>query len=153
METFSALLAVCEGNSPVTGEFPSQRPVTRRFDVFFDLHLNKRLNKPSRGRWFETPSSSLWRHGNIFLPAFQARNQTGVAHENIRQYILRHLIVTASDRIEYVRRADTGWKWAHEDVTTGESFPHCWPFVRRIHQSSVGTLSHNIQANHKYSCD
>ena len=33
METFSALLALCEVNSPVTGEFPSQRPVTRRFDV------------------------------------------------------------------------------------------------------------------------
>ena len=37
----SALLALCAGNSPVTGEFPSQRPVTRRFDVFFDLRLNK----------------------------------------------------------------------------------------------------------------
>ena len=29
METFSALLEFCEGNSPVTGEFPAQRPVTR----------------------------------------------------------------------------------------------------------------------------
>ena len=37
METFSALLALCAGNTPATGEFPSQRPVTRRFDVFFDL--------------------------------------------------------------------------------------------------------------------
>ena len=45
MEIFSALLAVCGGNSPVAGEFPSQRLVTRSFDVFFDLHLNKRLNK------------------------------------------------------------------------------------------------------------
>ena len=36
METFSALLAICAGNSPVTGEFPAQRPVTRSFDVFFD---------------------------------------------------------------------------------------------------------------------
>ena len=62
MEKFSALLAVCEGNSPVTGEFPSQRPVTRSFDVFFDLRLNKRLIRPSRRRWFETPSRSLWRH-------------------------------------------------------------------------------------------
>ena len=45
METFSALLALCAGNSPVTGEFPAQRPVTRSFDVFFDLRLNKRLGK------------------------------------------------------------------------------------------------------------
>ena len=43
METFSALLAIC----PVPGEFPSQRPVTRSFDDFFDLRLNKRLSKQS----------------------------------------------------------------------------------------------------------
>ena len=52
-------------NSPVTGEFPSQRAVTRSFDVFFDLRLNKRLSNQPRHRWFETPSSSLWRHCSI----------------------------------------------------------------------------------------
>ena len=57
METFSALLALCVGNSPVTGDFPSQRPVTRCFDVFFQLRLNKRLSKQSWG-W-------LWRHCNV----------------------------------------------------------------------------------------
>ena len=41
----SALLAICAGNSPVTGEFPAQRPVTQSFEVFFDLHLDKRLTK------------------------------------------------------------------------------------------------------------
>ena len=61
METFSALLALCEGNSPVTGEFPSQKPVTQSFDVFFDLRLNKRLSKQSWGWWFETPLCPLWR--------------------------------------------------------------------------------------------
>ena len=40
METFSALLAICVRNSPVTGEFPAQRPVTRSFDAFFRLRLN-----------------------------------------------------------------------------------------------------------------
>ena len=60
MEQFSALLALCAGNSPVTGEFPAQRPVMRSFDVFFNL----RLNKQSWGCWFETPSPSLWRHCN-----------------------------------------------------------------------------------------
>ena len=39
MGTFSALLAICAGNSPVPGEFPAQRPVTRSFEVFFDLRL------------------------------------------------------------------------------------------------------------------
>ena len=42
-----------------------QRPVTRSFDVFFDLRLNKRLSKQSWGWWFETPSRSLWRHCNV----------------------------------------------------------------------------------------
>ena len=66
METFSALLALCAGNSPVTVELPSQRPVTRSFDVFFDLCLNKRISKQSWGWWFETTSRPLWRHCNVF---------------------------------------------------------------------------------------
>ena len=66
MKTFSALLAICAGNSPVPGEFPTQRPVARSFDVFFDLRLNRRLNKQSWGWWFETLSRSLWRHHNAY---------------------------------------------------------------------------------------
>ena len=65
METFSALLALCAGNSPVTDEFLAQRPVTRSFDVFFDLRLNKQFNKQSWDWWFETLSRSLWRHCNV----------------------------------------------------------------------------------------
>ena len=48
MEIFSALLALCERDPPVTGGCPSQRPVAWIFDVFFDLRLNKGLSKPSR---------------------------------------------------------------------------------------------------------
>ena len=66
METFSALLAICAGNSPVPGEFPTQRPVTRSFDVFFDLRLNKRLSKQWWGWWFETLSHLLWLHRNVW---------------------------------------------------------------------------------------
>ena len=65
METFSALLAICAGNSPVTSEFPAQRSVTRSFVVFFDLSLNERLSKQSWGCWLETPSRPLWRHSNV----------------------------------------------------------------------------------------
>ena len=61
METFSALVALCAGHSPVTSEFPSQRPVMWNFDVFFDPCLNKQLSKQSWGWWFETSSRSLWR--------------------------------------------------------------------------------------------
>ena len=64
METFSPLLAICAGNSPVPGEFTAQRPVTRGFDVFFDLHPNKLLSKQWWGWWFETPLCPLWRHRN-----------------------------------------------------------------------------------------
>ena len=65
METSSALLALCAGNSPVTSEFPTQSPVTRSFDVFFHLCLNKQLSKQLWDWWFKTPSRSLWRHGNV----------------------------------------------------------------------------------------
>ena len=67
IETFSALLALCAGNSPATGEFPSQRPVARSFGVFFDRRVNKRLDKHSRRRWFDPPSCSLWRHCNAMI--------------------------------------------------------------------------------------
>ena len=65
METFSALLSICTGNSQVSGEFLAQRPVTRSFDVFLDLRLNKRLNIQLSGWWFETLSRPLWRHSNV----------------------------------------------------------------------------------------
>ena len=49
------------------GEFHSQTPVTRSFNVFFDLCLNKRLSKQSWGWWFETLPCPIWRHCNAFL--------------------------------------------------------------------------------------
>ena len=49
----------------IPGEFPTQRPVTRSFDVFFYLRPNTRLSKQSWGWWFETPSRPLWRHRNV----------------------------------------------------------------------------------------
>ena len=64
MGTFSALLAICAGNSPAPGEFPAQKPVTRSFEVFFDLCLNKRLSKQSWEWWFETLPRPLWRQCN-----------------------------------------------------------------------------------------
>ena len=77
MEKFSALLAICAGNSPVTGEFPTQRPVTRSFDVYFDLRPNERLSKQSWGWWFETLSRSLWRHRNAYM-IFSILNKDGL---------------------------------------------------------------------------
>ena len=81
METFSGLLAICAGNSSVTVEFPAQMPVTRTFDVFFDLRLNKRLSKQSWGWWFETPLHLLWFHYDIreWLIMFCSKSANGVA--------------------------------------------------------------------------
>ena len=60
IETFSALLAICAGNSPAT-----QRPVTWSFDVSFDLRLYKRLSTKSKSWWFETPSHPFWHQCNV----------------------------------------------------------------------------------------
>ena len=89
METFSTLLAICAGNSPVTGKFPAQRPVTWSFDVFFDQRLYKRLSKQSWAWWFETPSRPLWRHCNDTLLWIQPRitktfGLTSIWHQSAR---------------------------------------------------------------------
>ena len=78
LERFSALLALCAGNSPVPGEFPLQRPVTRSFDVFFDLRLNKRLSKQSWSWWFEMLSRLLWRHRNATDSRWDTRYIVGL---------------------------------------------------------------------------
>ena len=54
------------GEFTVPGEFPTPRPVTRSFDVFFDLRLNKWLSKQPWGWWFEMPSWSLWRQCYVY---------------------------------------------------------------------------------------
>ena len=64
MEKFCALVVLREGNSPVTVEFPSQRPMRQGFGLF-DLRLNKRLSKPSSRWWLDTPSRSVWNHCNV----------------------------------------------------------------------------------------
>ena len=88
METFSALLTIFAWNSPVTGEFHAKRPVTRSFDVFFDMRLNKRLSKQSWCWWFETPSRPLWRHCNDRLRTFSyvgshLRNYVSIDHHDV----------------------------------------------------------------------
>ena len=66
------------GNSPIPGEFPAQRPVTRSFDLFFDLRPNKRLSKQSWSRWFDTPSRPSWRHRNDNMPEFCCLRSQGL---------------------------------------------------------------------------
>ena len=93
METLSASLTLCVGNSPVTGEFPAQRPVTRSFDVFFVLRLNKRLSKQSWSWWVETPSCSSWRHCNALPMSNQEYDRIGLNDDfvpNGQQFMMTH---------------------------------------------------------------
>ena len=91
METFSTLLAICAGKSPVPGEFPAQRPVTRSFGVFFDLRPNKRLSKQWWGWWFETPLRSLWHHCNVVkrLHMWWSRE---IRYHHFKSHVLQHNI-------------------------------------------------------------
>ena len=101
MEACSVLLALCAGNSPVAGEFPAQRPVTRSFDVvFFDLRLNKHLSKQWWGWWFETPSRPLWRHCNVCLPRQRNSFEDQIpVYEIYNNPIYRRIAVSWSTRL------------------------------------------------------
>ena len=119
METFSALLAFCTGNSPVPGEFPVQRPMTRSFEVFFDLRPNKRLSKQSWGWWSETPSSSLWRHRNgEFVQRAKLQFEPEMYHSSMN---FRCHIHWACFSIEHYIRGKLKWlqnytlQWRHND--------------------------------------
>ena len=80
-----ALLALCEGNSPVTGELPSLRPVARGFVVFFDVCRNKRLSKQWISRWFQTPPHSLWHNCNVQARRPQIIPEGPILNEVCRQ--------------------------------------------------------------------
>ena len=88
METFSASLALCEGNPPDTGWFPSQRSLTRRFGVFFDLRLNKRLIKLWIRRLFKTLWRPLWRHCNASF------SSSASSQHRIRENATNPIVVT-----------------------------------------------------------
>ena len=116
METFSVLLALCAGNSPGTGEFPAQRSVTRSFDVFFDLRLNKRLSKQPWGWWFEPPSCPLWRHCNgpigdrwtllqIFQVMASSKNYVDWQRLHARGYYYGSVLVSWCAKIRHILTA------------------------------------------------
>ena len=140
METFSAFLALCEGNSPVSGEFPAQSPVTRSFDVFFHLCLNKQLSKQSWGWWFEAPSHPLWRHSNDTMDYSVKESIHNIKlhhfqndHDEIRinvcfKHITNHNITMTLHE---------HWSVISFFVQNKEniSAPHFWSFVKEIHRS------------------
>ena len=118
METFSALLAFCAGNSPVTGEFPAQRPVTRSFGVFWHLCLNQQLSKPWRCRWFETPSRSLWRHCNDTTPNWISMKHESFCQHRTAIYVYFKVVIRCISRItSHIQRMCTDVRGLYVSTT------------------------------------
>ena len=123
MEKFSVLVAICAENSPVADEFPAQRPVTRSFDVFFELRLNKRSSKQSWGCWFETLSRLLWCHCNM-------QNGGQFSCLRLRQWPVTYLI-TLSD---WIMSCQPG---RHAVVTVCEpDWKHKWAAYKSFDETS-----------------
>ena len=118
----------------VTGldEFPTQRPVTQSFDVFFDLRLIKRLSKQPWGWWFETLSWSLWRHCNDLVRFI---------YELLLCYLsLGFCPLLTLHQAHLIPHYGKYQEWnkygvAHDDVIKWKHFPRNWPFVWGIHRS------------------
>ena len=120
---FFALLDLCAGNSPVTGEFPAQRPVTRSFDACFDLHLNKRLSKQSWGWWSKTLSRPLWRHCNerfiicsthvadIWTNITSIKRRSKCCSQNLDRYVYV-LIRTVVFLLSKMKKLRKYWLWS-----------------------------------------
>ena len=106
MEICSVLLDFCAEISPVTGEFPSQRPLTRIW-CFFDMRVNNWLDKQSLRRWFEMPSRSLWGLCNVIK---QFCNVCGKRHADFfcAQCFRRSFIFSSKYQI---RVTQTRTKW------------------------------------------
>ena len=82
---------------PSWGESTGYRPVTRSFDIFFDLCLNNRFSKQSRRRWFEAPSRSLSRHCNVY-------SQFVMDSRHLSTQILQHCFTGTGNNVRLSRR-------------------------------------------------
>ena len=109
METLSSLLAFCEGNSQVTGGFPSQRVSKMDIDVVFDISLNKSLNKQWSCQWFGTP----WHLCDVTAMIARTSGEQRAAHLELARYASSLALTTPWDVFcKYL------WKhWVHCDKT------------------------------------
>ena len=101
-------------NGPLCGEFPTQRPVTRSFDVFFDLCVNKRLNKQSWGWWFETLSRPFWRHRNdIYNYGLDEHQEQWDSSKITLRRVRWDLIDHMATAVKVVRKGNFRSYWYH----------------------------------------
>ena len=161
------------GEFPDTGEFPSQRPLTRSFDVFCDLRLNKRLSKRSWGWWFGKPSRTLWRRYNelrvgqqmlksypggwLFVSGFNFRTELQIAFHH------RSSSAQVIDFRPVPTFAEASWPTRHNHIQTNTSImstaliphhkPACSPEVwQRIRQYILTWLVIHPEYKWKYKC-
>ena len=111
------------------GEFPTQRPVTRSFDVFFDLRPNKRLSKQWRGWWFETLSRPFWRHRNDSVTALNVILPGHRGDITMMSYVQRFACVYQ----RYIKAGDL--QSLH---TKGRWCGKCLPLMKRNIRNQMG---------------
>ena len=136
------IFRVTTGNSPVTGEFPAQRPVTRSFDVFFDLDPNERLRKQSWGWWFETPSCSLWRHRNDCMSILNSYS-SGLPHgsdRNSRIAPMHYIDVIMTTMASQITSLTVAYSTVYSDADQRKHQSSAsLAFVRGIHRGPVNS--------------
>ena len=119
---------------------PAQRPVTRRFDIFFDLRLNKRLSKQSRGWWFETLPSPLWLHSNAFIMHHSSSpylpNHNPIPLINVKLMFCGKNVNQECGKRFHATTFST-CQGNHNDAIKLNHFPRYWLFVRGIHRWPV----------------
>ena len=113
------------------GEFPSQRPVTRSSDIFFDLCVNTWLSKQWRRRWLETPTRSLWRHRNVFVLPASSPTPCGlhyVCEARAQHQLWCHKTVPLID-ITVIKRA---WRCYRTRLCGCVHSTNHWPSITRM---------------------
>ena len=107
------------------GDFPTQRPVTRSFDVSFDLRPNKRSSNQWWGWWFDTQSRSLWRHHND--PS--SISTTDAQHSSISITDVQHSSISITDA-------------QHSSISITDA-QHSSISITDTHPSSISITMHN----------
>ena len=150
----------CAGNSPLTGEFHAQRPVTRSFDFFFGLCLNKRLSKQPWGWWFETHRAHY--DITVMFVADAWRRTKSEAWLMVSLYVsftLEHLIwkqipTTITTCLNKCMQAEALSKWTQGNalhlmimIWRSHSIQH-WVFCILFTKSIIWYHIYNIGINH-----
>ena len=121
---------------PRTGELPAQRPVTRGFDVFFDLGLDKQLSKQSWGWLFETPSCPLWRHCWLKIDSL-VPERSGSDFKSAIFYLILLIAISRVSINKTDGRLTVRYVEASKLRGSGLGFPIALKFDRHIDSSAV----------------